>query len=182
MSYFVFVDNSNVWIEGKYASAVKKGWVPNVAVAHSSHILDNAWKMDFGKLLNCITCGGTNHIKEANIFGSKPTENDTLWNAMERAGFKVNNPHRNASNKEKKVDTGTVTAIDRALFKQAKPGDTFILAMGDTDYVPIVQNIKGEGFDVAVAFWNNVSGELAAEVTKFIDLTPHIDEITYTGE
>lgn len=30
MGYYVFVDNSNVWIEGKYASAVRKGLARDV--------------------------------------------------------------------------------------------------------------------------------------------------------
>ena len=42
MSYFVFIDNSNVWIEGKIASAVAKGWAKNTAEAHMKKIEDKA--------------------------------------------------------------------------------------------------------------------------------------------
>lgn len=44
MGYYVFVDNSNVWIEGKYASAVKKGMVSDICTAHDRKISDNSWK------------------------------------------------------------------------------------------------------------------------------------------
>lgn len=44
MGYYVFVDNSNVWIEGKYAFAVKKGMVSDICTAHDRKISDNSWK------------------------------------------------------------------------------------------------------------------------------------------
>ena len=85
MSYFVFVDNSNVWIEGKVASAVAKGWAPNTYAAHASKIEDSAWRIDFGKLLSFVTDGNVTDIKHAILFGSKPPLHDSLWNAMEKA-------------------------------------------------------------------------------------------------
>lgn len=87
MKCYVFVDNSNVWIEGKYVSAVKKGLARDIVDAHNKKACDNSWKMDFGKLLNCIVDGNTSSVEEAIIVGSKPTQKDSLWKAMETAGF-----------------------------------------------------------------------------------------------
>ena len=57
MGYYVFVDNSNVWIEGKYVSAVRKGMASDICTAHDRKICDNSWEIDFGKLLSCAVDG-----------------------------------------------------------------------------------------------------------------------------
>lgn len=77
MSYFVFVDNSNVWIEGKYASAVHQGRVRNIYETHSLHTNDTAWRIDFGKLLSFVTDGNLADVKRAILFGSKPPLHDS---------------------------------------------------------------------------------------------------------
>lgn len=43
MGKCIYVDNSNVWIEGKYHSAVTKGMVADVYEAHNSKICDMPW-------------------------------------------------------------------------------------------------------------------------------------------
>lgn len=177
MGYYVFVDNSNVWIEGKYASAVKKGMAKNVVDAHTQKISDNAWKIDFGKLLSCAVDGDLQAVKEAVIVGSKPTQKDSLWKAMEAAGFKVETQQRNSSNKEKKIDTGIVQKINRTLFKESEEGDIFVLVLGDSDYVPTVEDIEAENRKVKIVFWNNVAGELLASASEYKCLNDHMDEI-----
>lgn len=179
MSIYVFVDNSNVWIEGKYASAVHKGLCESMIEAHRQKILNNAWKLDFGKLLVVVTENKLAEIKEAIIIGSKPTDKDSLWEAMESAGFIVHSHPRNKSNKEKKVDTGIVQAINKKLYKESQEEDVFILVMGDSDYVPVVEEIENEGRIAKIAFWQNVSGELIAAASNYLDLTPHIDNLSY---
>ena len=179
MSYFVFVDNSNVWIEGKIASAVAKGWVKNPVAAHIQKIEDKSWRIDFGKLLNCVTCGNVPDIKKAVLFGSKPPHNDSLWKAMAKAQFEVIALDRNVAGKEKAVDTGIIARIDKALYKEASAGDTFILVMGDKDFVPALEAVRDEGCSSVVAFWNNASAELISEADCFIDLTPQITEISH---
>ena len=179
MSHFVFVDNSNVWIEGKIASAVAKGWAKNTAEAHSRRIEDKAWRIDFGKLLSCVTYGDIQNIKKAVLFGSKPPHNDSLWNAMAKAQFEVIALDRNVAGKEKAVDTGIIARIDKALYKEASAGDTFILVMGDKDFIPALEAIRDEGCSSVVAFWDNASAELISEADTFIDLTAKIHDISY---
>lgn len=177
MGYYVFVDNSNVWIEGKYASAVKKGMMPDVYTAHQNKICDNSWKMDFGKLLECAVDGDIGSVKEAIIVGSKPTQKDSLWRAMSSAGFKVDTEQRNSSNKEKKIDTGIVQKINKKLYRESEPGDIFVLMVGDKDYVPTVEAIEEEGRKTRIVFWNNVAGELIASASEFKCLNNYFDDI-----
>lgn len=178
MSYFVFVDNSNVWIEGKVASAVAKGFANNTAEAHLNGIEDASWRIDFGKLLGFVTDNHMTEIKKAVLFGSRPPMNDTLWNAA-NLHFEVVALDRNAANKEKAVDTGIVQAIAKNLYKEASEGDVFILVMGDKDFVPSVKAIRDEKCVARIAFWDNASAELVAEANEQISLTQNIDKITY---
>lgn len=179
MSYFVFVDNSNVWIEGKYVSAVKQGYARNIYEAHANNCQDYGWALDFGRLLYTVTETNIAEVKGAVLFGSKPTDKDSLWSAMEKSGFEVINVPRNVANKEKKVDTGIVTAIMKTLYTKAQPNDEFVLVMGDADFVPVMEQIRENGVKATVAFWNHASGELRASADKFFDLNAVIDSITY---
>lgn len=180
MGYYVFVDNSNVWIEGKYASAVRKGMANDIVSAHADKICDNSWKLDFGKLLSCVVDGQVNEVKEAIIIGSKPTHKDSLWKAMETAGFKVETFQRNESNKEKKVDTGIVQVINKKLYKESEEGDVFVLVLGDKDYVPTVEAIEEENRKARIVFWDNVAGELTMAASEYVRLEDKIDEISHT--
>lgn len=178
MSYYVFVDNSNVWIEGKFLSAVKKGMSGNTSDAHLKKISDANWKIDFGKLLECVVDGNLADVKEAVIVGSKPTQKDSLWNAMEKAGFKVETQQRNASNREKKIDTGIVQKINRKLYKESEEGDIFVLVLGDSDYVPVIEDIKLEKRKVRVAFWDNAAGEIIDAADEYLNLNDSFEKIT----
>jgi hypothetical protein len=46
----IYVDNSNVFTEGKRVSAVKQGLATDIWNAFDHRILDNAYRMSFGKL------------------------------------------------------------------------------------------------------------------------------------
>lgn len=179
MSYFVFVDNSNVWIEGKFVSAVKKGWANSIFQAHQIGAEDTAWRIDFGKLLQFVTDNHVADVKRAVLFGSKPPQNDSLWDAMRNAQFEVSALDRNVANKEKAIDTGIVQEIAKSLYKDATEGDIFILVLGDKDFVPSVSAIRQENLIAKVAFWNHASGELVGEANEFIDLTKNIDSISH---
>jgi uncharacterized LabA/DUF88 family protein len=179
MGYYVFVDNSNVWIEGKYASAVRKGYVSDIVTAHDRKICDNSWKLDFGKLLSCVVDGKLEQIKEAIIIGSKPTQKDSLWKSMEKAGFHVETCQRNVSNKEKKIDTGIVQRINKKLYRESEEGDVFVLVLGDSDYVPTVEAIEEENRKTKVVFWDNVAGELIAAASEYMPLEDKFDDISY---
>ena len=180
MGYHVFVDNSNVWIEGKYASAVSKNWVTNMYEAHNNNAKDNSWRIDFGKLLELVTDNSPTDIKTAILLGSKPPHNDTLWNTAKSVGFNVELLERNAQNKEKAVDTGIVQRLAKCLYREAVEGDIFVLVAGDKDFICSVSAIREEKLTSRVVFWDNISAELKAEADEYIDLSQRIRDITYT--
>lgn len=179
MSYYIFVDNSNVWIEGKIASAVEKGYAGNTIEAHQKGIEDSSWRIDFGKLLKVVTKDHLKDVAKTILFGSKPPHNDGLWKAMTAAQYEVVALDRNVAGKEKAVDTGIISKIDRILYKEASAGDIFVLVMGDKDFKPALEAIREEKCTSIVAFWDNASGELISEADEFIDLTQRLSEVTY---
>lgn len=176
--YYVIVDNSNVWIEGKRVSAVQKGFIDSIQNAMIYKILDNAFVYDFGKLLEFAAGNDPTEIREALLYGSTPPESDSIWQMARRAGFEVHLEKRNAANKEKKIDTGIATKIMEAHYEIMKDEDTLVLVAGDKDYVPPVQTLLSKGRKIEIVFWAHGAPELLTlSGIKFINLDPWCDHL-----
>src|SRR5437764_14672454 len=85
-----------------HVSAVQRGLAPDIWTAQDEKVTDGDWRLDFGKLYEIA---GGEIVGRAVLYGSKPPPNDSLWRAAESQGFEVIVFERNASNREKKVDT-----------------------------------------------------------------------------
>jgi len=180
MAELVYVDNSNVFIEGKRAKAVESGMAMNIYDAMRNRILDQSYKIDFGHLHDYIA--GTDHgqIKRCILFGSRPPSSDTIWDIARKAGFEVVTEDRNVANKEKKIDTGIVAAMTKDAYTIVeKENDTITLVAGDADFVPSVRMLVEDGFTVEVAFWSHAASELKDVCSKFIELNSVIDHLSY---
>lgn len=178
MADWIYVDNSNVFIEGKRVSAVRNGLAPNIWDAFEYRILDNDYRMSFGKLYEFVAGADRSDTARAMLFGSRPPENDAIWDIAKRAGWEVITHDRNFSNKEKKIDTGIVTEMTRDAYKNAKAGaDIFTIVSGDNDYVPTVERLRGDGFQVDVVFWEHAGKELREVASNFISLDAHLDTL-----
>lgn len=177
MRDWIYVDNSNVFIEGQRVSAVSKGMALNVWDAHTNRVIDTTYRMSFGKLYQFVAGNNKAQTARAVLFGSRPPENDAIWNIAENAGFEVITEDRNASNKEKKIDTGIVAAMMRDAYKNASSDDVFTIVSGDGDYVPAVTQLIADGFRVDVVFWEHVSGELRHACSNFVSLNPMLDTL-----
>lgn len=101
---WIFVDNSNLWIEAKKLQGRKR---------YFESTEDPRVRIDVGKLAEIIADGRP--IVQANIYGSIPPPVDTVWAKMEEAGWNVNIKERSPiTGREKQVDqqiTADVTAI-----------------------------------------------------------------------
>ena len=180
MAELVYVDNSNVFIEGKRVSAVQKDMALNVWDAAANHIFDNTYLIDFGKLHDFVAGNDPSKIKHAMLFGSRPPPNDSLWLMAERAGFEVVGEDRKIANKEKKIDTGLVAAMTKDAYTVADiETDTITLVAGDSDYVPAVRQLVEDDFTVDVVFWDHASNELKQVCTNFISLNEHLNSIAH---
>ncbi len=179
MPNFLYVDNSNVWIEGMHVAAVQRGHAPDVWAAMNQKICDSTWKIDFGRLYE-FAGGERTDIARAVLFGSRPPPNDSLWDAAKRKGFEPIVYDRNIRNKEKKVDTSIATEIVADSYERMKPAiDEVTLVAGDTDYVPTVEHLRKRGFKFHVVFWDHASRELREAATTFTSLNAHLDLLNF---
>ena len=179
MAKYVYVDNSNVWIEGRRASAVENNLAFDIADAMENKTFDPNWKYDFGKLLELVG-GKRNGLKKAYLFGSRPPQNDSLWEAARQGGFEVVVEDRNAQNREKKIDTGIAVRMMEDSYEciEDKSVDEMILVAGDRDYVPVVNSISKRGIRFVVYFWDHAATELKDHAAQFVSLNRHIVEVT----
>ena len=177
MADWIYVDNSNVFIEGQRVSAVASGMALDIWDALDNRILDFHYRMSFGKLYEFVAGTERESVARAMLFGSRPPPNDAVWNLAHKAGFEVVVHDRNFANKEKQIDTGIVSEMMRDAYRNANPGDVFTIVSGDNDYVPAVSNLRQDGFQVDVVFWDHAGGELKAEASNFVSLNPHLDRL-----
>ena len=177
MADWIYVDNSNVFIEGKRVSAIRKNLALSVHDAIENRILDNDYRLSFGKLYEFVAGTVRSDTARAMLFGSRPPENDAIWDLAKRAGFEVVTEDRNASNREKKIDTGIVAALTRDAYRNAKKGDVFTIVSGDSDYVPAVRQLVEDGFQVEIVFWDHAGRELKDACSRFVSLNPHLDSL-----
>lgn len=172
---YLYVDNSNVWIEGMHVAAVAHGIAPNIVAAQENKITDYGWRVDFGKLLK-FAGGNRAEIGRAVLYGSRPPPNDSLWSAAERQGFEVVVHERSVSGREKKIDTNIATDIVYDALKAMDPKrDEITLVAGDADYVPTVEKLTGDGYRFYVVFWDHASRDLKEASSRFTSLNPHLE-------
>lgn len=180
MANLLYVDNSNVWIEGMHVAAARNGLAPDVWTAVKDKICDYNWKLDFGKLFD-FAGGRGEDVKRAALFGSRPPQNDSVWNAAHRSGFEVVVYDRNVANHEKKIDTDIVATMIEDSYEILEIGkDEITLVSGDSDYVPAIEKLKRRGIAVHIVFWAHASRELREAATRFVSLDPYLDHIGRT--
>ena len=144
---FVYMDNSNTWIEAK-------------KLLGSKGQEDRRVRIDVGELLKVVAKG--RHVAEANLYGSEPPPLDTVWEKMREKGWKVI-PHKRSqiTDKEKQVDTQLVTDATRMACKTKPGNNTIIFISGDADMKPAIVAIIEEGWKVGVFMWKHaISNEL----------------------
>lgn len=178
MVHFVYVDNSNVWIEGQRLSAVHKGLAKSIPDANESGIVDNDWRYDFGRLYDLICPAGT-PVGRSILIGSKPPPSDSVWERARSDGFEVEVYQRSASG-EKRVDTSIVRYMleDSYEHMDAERGDVAVLVSGDQDYVPSIESLKSRGIGTRVVFWEHATNATLRSIAdRFVPLDPHLESI-----
>jgi uncharacterized LabA/DUF88 family protein len=176
MANLLYVDNSNVWIEGMHVAAYQRGHAPDIWAAVQNKICDYTWAIDFGRLFE-FAGGDRKEVKKAALFGSRPPKNDSLWAAAEKNGFEVRVYDRNVADREKKIDTDIVATIITDSYEILTAGDEITLVAGDSDYVPAIERLKVRKIPVHVVFWGHAARELRDAATKFVNLDPYLEHL-----
>jgi hypothetical protein len=169
MTTYTYVDNSNLYIEGCRVSAVKKGMAKSIYDAMNTKVVDMTWQLDYGKLYEFL-CGND---AVARLWGSPPP-GDSFWKMLDKKGFKPTVYEKNVANKEKKVDVAIGAAMTKDAYTRLdKAKDELLLVAGDSDFEPVITDLKSEGFKVEVAFWDHAAAEIRKAATKFISLNSY---------
>jgi uncharacterized LabA/DUF88 family protein len=175
---YVYVDNSNLFIEARRVSAVTSGLATSIVDAMNGGILDHGYTISFGKLYELLAGNDLARLARAVLFGSRPPPNDSIWRHAAAAGFELRLEDRSRSNHEKKIDTAIATLMTKDAYKHGDPEqDRFVLVAGDKDYVPTVNELEADGYKVDVVFWNHGARELRDAASRFISLDPHLEQL-----
>lgn len=172
MANFVYVDVSNLWIEGQRVSAVVKGLAPTI-----SNILDPFWRIDWRKLYDFTGA----EYKRAYLYGSRTSANVSVWENAEKVGFKPVTYDRSAANREKKVDNRIDCDIMEHSYELMRPEtDQVTLVTGDGDFTCVTEQLVKRGFNVEVFSWNHtMSSDLKQVASKFVCLDQWLDYLAF---
>jgi len=174
MATYVYIDNSNIYIEGCRVSAVNKGMAKNIYEAMGNGIVDHTWQPDYGKLYDFLCKDGD----IARLWGSPPP-GDSFWDMLERKGFNPTVYEKNASNQEKKVDVAVAHRMTKDAYTLIdRDHDEILLVAGDTDYLPVITDLITEGFKFEIAFWDHLARDLKIAATNHIKLDAHHEHLT----
>lgn len=136
--YVILVDNSNVFIQGKKFSAIRKGVLAPLGLKQPG---DPSWRIDFGGLLTALADGRDIHA--AILVGSRPPPNDDVWKAAGRL-FTVFLHDRDVNDKEKAVDTELVAQGVEIVCTAPGPM-ALVLASVVRDFIPLVRIAQRRG-------------------------------------
>ncbi|GES75104.1 NYN domain-containing protein [Rhizophagus clarus] len=140
---FVFIDESNVYVQGSKNFAIKEKVHPDQV------------NVDYIRLLRLVL-NGRSLGHDPVIVGSC---DNPLWDELSTKGFNTSK-----FESEKGVDSEIVSHIADILYTEKGPG-TIILLAGDGDYRPILRRALTKNWTVEICFWNKVS-----KLLKDIDL------------
>ncbi|CAJ0769020.1 4164_t:CDS:2 [Entrophospora sp. SA101] len=154
----VFVDNSNIFIEGKF----NIGQLEYIFDTEKNLYHINQLHIEYGQLLALVQdgCGlGGAPV----LVGSRPPPNDSLWKHIQKQGYEVTVYNQNAENREKKVDMEIGASIMDTI-QNYNPG-ILVLIAGDGDYVPVINRGLNKGWAVEIWFWSSgISNDLKSKV------------------
>ena len=138
---WIYVDDSNLWIEGKKAYAKAHNLLTSE---------DPRARFDIGQLNEVVAEG--REVGGRMLYGSKPPPVDTVWAKMEEQGWNVKIENKSYhTGKEKQVDSKLITDVVSVVNRE-KIG-TVIIVAGDVDYKPPIEEALDRGWNVEVWSW-----------------------------
>jgi len=181
MKLHIYIDNSNLFIEGQRVAAVHRGLAIDIFDAMERRVFDFQWNIDYGKLYMFLTERGDD-VETVKLWGSIPPK-DSFWKMVESKGFTVRTFERGKSGQEKKVDVAIAHQLTKDVYSGAikKENSIIMLVAGDKDFVPVIEDLVSEGFTVHIVFWNHAARELKDAANYFINLNSQIEALKNGG-
>lgn len=179
MRSYIFVDNSNIFIEGQRAAALVEGSVTR----------GKRYRLDFGRLFEFLNrdrqgtffqLGAEQFPK---LYGSEPPPLDSIWRVLEAMGVGLKIFRRNPRGVEKRVDAALIIDCTKLVSKwQPSHDGEIVIVAGDADYFDLVGDAKAEGWPVRVVCWEAATAEIVRNLPEFTDLTPHLKTVGFFEE
>jgi uncharacterized LabA/DUF88 family protein len=144
---YIFVDNSNLFIQGRYTVGYHEGIGSFDETENCMYFGDLS--IDYGQLLEKIR--GERDLGNALLVGSKPPDTDSVWRHATEKGFEVKVYDKNFLGCEKKVDMKIGTAITRTV--STKSCGTIALVAGNGDFEPALEIAQQDGWNIEIWFW-----------------------------
>jgi len=166
MGVYIFCDNSNIFLEGQWAASRAEG----------RRGLHPEFRIDYGQLIT--VCAKGRPVSLANLYGSVPPQNDSLWRAIRSQGWKVKTLERILAGKEKGLDIEIALDMND-LARDVAPAETMILVAGDGDYQTLIPRLQEKRWKVEIAFYQNVALSIRTLADEFISLEDHLHEIRF---
>ena len=174
---FIYVDDSNMWIEGKKLAAEQ---------ANFKCVEDPRLRMDMGKVADFVAEG--REIACNNLYGSEPPPIDTVWEKSRRHGWDVILSKRSLfTNKEKQVDHRIVKDITALVSDRSVAKGAIILVSGDADLIPAIEEGLRKKWSFEIWMWaSGISKALKElqeehpESLKIGSLDPHLQAVSFT--
>ena len=174
MTTYAYIDNSNLYIEGCPTPGGAEGAREEHLRCHEQRHRRMTWNIEYGRLYEFL-CGKD---AGASLWGSPPP-GDSFWKMLDRKGFNTTIYDKNPQNKEKNVDVAIGARLTKDAFTLVdKKKDDLLLVAGDGDFMPVIEDLKSEGFKIEVAFWDHAAREIRETVTNFISLNKYQKHLT----
>lgn len=156
---YVFIDNSNLWINAKRVA--KQASCMTVAIKEDHRI-----RIEFGKLTEYVSRG--REIRKVFVCGSRPPPADSVWDKMRKHGCDVVVKERSSrTGKEKGIDSQIIVGMLDVFYKQEP--ETIVLISGDADMLPPIEYILGKKekkWKVEVCSWQDSTASCLKNVPE----------------
>jgi uncharacterized LabA/DUF88 family protein len=157
---YIFVDHSNLWIEGQKFQAKKL----------LDAEIDKRYRVDLGKFLHLLA--NSRNISKAFLYGSVPPPNDSVWKAARKKNFDVKTFQRSGSGREKELDVAMahdITNLDKLIYTESGGNVIFIAVTGDRDLKPPIDDVLDNNIPVELWSWDD---SLASDFRRLANTNP----------
>ena len=175
---FIYVDDSNMWIEAKKLAAVK---------SKLKCVEDPRLRLDIGKVTDVVA--NSREVVLGTLYGSEPPPVDTVWHKIRSRGWKVvTNQRSTYTNKEKQVDHQMVADITALVSDRSVAKGKVVIVSGDADMIPAIKESLKRKWPVEIWMWeSSISNSLVnlatdnPELVKVSPLSSSLEAVTFTN-
>ena len=156
----IFIDNSNLFIEGQKAYAKNQQF--------RGIDKDFRFRINYRNLMDILTKDRTVLYAAFYCSGHLPAK---LWKIICKKNIQVFRFHRNGRNHEKQVDTTLTAHVTRKAIEMGNFYDvdlTFVIVAGDGDYIPAFEQVRQENFKLKVYAWKDCLSKRIKKLLRMI--------------